>query len=282
VTISESAVSARTITNSVRALTDEECAFYYEHGWAMLPGLISEESAEMLFVEAKSIMGPRATNTNRGQVSKDDPARPVRALEMPSELSELFKGMSYSRRLGQAAALLMSSPLFGPRQARYLHDSLLVKMPDDEGGIDTQWHQDQGYYPFDRDGSVGIWTALAPMTPDMGTLRFIDGSHRLAHFGHFPPMDLPVDALARYPGIVEQCTMTPVLELRAGDTFVFDASTLHGAGPNLTDRPRWALRVSFFPAEARYTGQPYRYCDNLGLAFHEPLDHPNFPIFGDS
>ena len=58
--------------------------------------------------------------------------------------------------------------------------------------------------------------------------------------------------------------------------------TLHGAGPNLTDRPRWALRISFFPAEARYTGQPYRYCDNLGLAFHEPLDHPNFPILGEA
>jgi hypothetical protein len=269
---------------SVRTVTDEDCAYYYEHGWTMLPGLISEEAAEKLLVEANRLMGSRATDTNTrnagaGKRSKKDPPRAVYAFEGPSQSSDPFKGFFYSQRLGHIAARLMSNPLLGPRQARRFNDSILVKMPENEGGSGTHWHQDQTFFPLDRDGTVGIWTALVPMTPDMGTLRFIEGSHRLGCFGHFSG-DSPVDPLETYRGLAEYCKdrVSPALELRAGDAIAYDALTLHSAGPNLSNRPRWAYWNSFFPAEALYTGYPYGVCDDLDLALNQPLDHPRFPI----
>src|SRR5262245_21714120 len=71
VTISESPVSAQTVADGLRSVTDEECAFYDEHGWALLPRFISEPAAEMLCREAERLMGVRATHTNIGTVSEN-------------------------------------------------------------------------------------------------------------------------------------------------------------------------------------------------------------------
>jgi hypothetical protein len=269
-------VTKATPAIEVRSVTDEECAFFHEHGWVKLPGLVSADGAEQLRAECERLMAADdATTRFATQASQFKPLR------SPSKSSELFSALSYSRELGRNAARLMTNPLFGPRQALWNYDMVLAKQPagSEESAGETRWHQDHVYFPLDRDGSVMFWIALVPIAPEMGSMRFVDGSHRLGHFGRFQHVP-DGDTLARYPGIAEHCPITSALDFNPGDATVHDNCTIHSAGANLTDRVRLACVQQFSPADALYTGSPYGLFDSLGLTINEPIDHPNFPNTG--
>lgn len=276
------AVEAAVEAIEVRPVTDEECAFHFEHGWVKLPGLISEESAGRLQAEAERLASAdaaaQAKVTSRAYAAQ---AHQFKSVTAPSASSELFRALSYSPGLGQVAARLMSNPLTGPRKARRGFDAIMVKMPSvDTASEGTRWHQDRPYFPFDRDGSLMFWMALVPMTAAMGTLRFLDGSHRLGLFGRFQHVE-GGDALETFPAVADRCPISPPLDMRPGDVTVHEALMFHSAGANETDRARWAVAQGYFPADTLYTGQPHPNFDKLDLVVNEPLDHPALPIVGE-
>lgn len=266
-----------------RSVTEEECAFYQEHGWVKLPGLISAETAERLQAEAERLASAEATGDLEAKgKAYSAQAHQFQSVVAPSESSDLFRSLSYSRALGLVAARLMSTPLTGPRKARRAFDSILVKLPSDTDASEgTRWHQDRAYFPFDRDGALMMWIALVPMTADMGTLRFVDGSHRLGLFGRHQHIE-GGDALQAFPAVAEKYPLAPPLDMRPGDATVHDALTFHSAAANVTDRARWAVAQGYFPADTLYTGQPHGNFDKLGLTINEPLDHPELPIVGEA
>jgi ectoine hydroxylase-related dioxygenase (phytanoyl-CoA dioxygenase family) len=68
--------------------------------------------------------------------------------------------------------------------------------------------------------------------------------------------------------------------IEAGEATVHDALTLHGAGPNLSSRPRRAWTVVYLPGSTLYTGGPHPQegINSLGLTPFEPFDHPRFRV----
>lgn len=278
---------ANTAKSAIRAreITPEERAHYYEKGWVLLRGLISEEEAAILLAEAKRIASDGVKETHRAG-SKTDPGRAdsyqtmFRPIDLAPEASEPFTQFHNSPEMGQAAARLLSNPVLGPRKARRLWEgsgTILVKMPEGETGSgNTSWHQDNSF-PWDREGSVNFWLALVPMTPDMGTLRFLEGSNRLGRLGRRPHEDL----VKHHPGLLDFAPMSPPLTLRPGDVLANDLGTIHSAGPNLTNQTRWAYTCMYFAADIAWTGQPHRFVDDIDLKQWEPFDHPRFPIVGE-
>lgn len=272
---------------AVREVTDAECASYADNGWVKLPGLLSEEDAAELLRLGEEMVGPQMQVRLVDPSLKDPGPRAHQMTEMITynipEEDDRFMSLALSPQMGRVAARLMSDPLFGPRQARYFGGSagtLLVKTPENTGASSaTRWHQDAPYYPFDRSGALIIWVALVPMTAEMGTMRFMNGSHRLGSFGQFQHV-AGADALERYPGIANFCEVSAPFALRPGDATVHNIATLHSASSNLTDKPRWALTLGYFPSETFYTGQPQRYVDSCNLQPYQPFDHPRFPIVG--
>lgn len=103
-------------------------------------------------------------------------------------------------------------------------------------GLHTPWHQDVGYDPVLRRPGCSIWLSLDGASPASGCLRFVPGSHRGPILQHEP-----VDATAGVEGLaavgVSIDTWVDV-PARAGDGSVHDHRTLHGAGPNTSDRSR--------------------------------------------
>src|SRR5205085_9863089 len=89
-----------------------------------------------------------------------------------------------SPRLGEIAARAL-----GVEAVRLLHFSGFFKPG---GGPATPWHQDLTYMPLDTDKVVSIWVPLTDITPEMGGLRFAEGSHLhgklqpFADFARFP------------------------------------------------------------------------------------------------
>lgn len=258
----------------VREVTDDELAFYYEHGWVKLEQLISEDAAALLLAEAE-----RFATEAEDLPLPEESMKVMQAWASPSNTSDLFASFAFSPTLANNASRFMSDPYCGKRYARRSIDTVVRKWPESIGGKPTLWHQDFTSLPFDRGGMMIFWLALVPMGPEMGTMRFIDKSHRMGVFGRFN--DFGLNALDLYPGIAEHGKVSPPLTLRAGDATVHDGLTLHSAPANQTERSRWVAQASYFPSETLYTGARSSRFDELELTVNEGFDHPLFPIIGD-
>ena len=65
--------------------------------------------------------------------------------------------------------------LLGVDHVRLYHDQALVKKPSAQK---TPWHQDYFYWPIDTEKTVTMWIPLHECSKEMGTMKFVKGSHR--------------------------------------------------------------------------------------------------------
>jgi ectoine hydroxylase-related dioxygenase (phytanoyl-CoA dioxygenase family) len=264
------------VETSVREVTDEEVAFYRENGWVKLDGFVAPQLVHDMLERAQAKMGEDA-----GAEMPDDRAAimtpQLRALwndwQNPSQEDDFFRSVSHSRPMGRLASRLLRD-----REARWWGDAILCKLPAGSGGSKTPWHQDFPYLSLDRIGLMNLWLALVDMPAEMGTMRFLDSSHRLGPMGRVIHRTDGKDLLDLYPWIGDEHHVSGPFTLRAGDATVHDWMTVHAAPANETDRPRWVYTNSLFPAETLYTGAQQRRTDGCGLKVNGPLDHPRFPV----
>ena len=154
-----------------------------------------------------------------------------------------------------ANATVLAQQLLGP-EARLKGDHALVK-PALHGAA-TPWHQDDAF----RDGAyrhdeVSIWLALQDTDAINGCIAFVPGSHLKPILPHRSfNGDLSVHALECAGGWPEE-DVRPC-PMQAGDCSVHTNRTLHGAGPNMSDQPRYAY-VLVFGAPPIKLPAPYRH-----------------------
>src|SRR6202034_454868 len=196
-----------------------------------------------------------------------------RDYDEPSREDAVLSQYAHSTELGKVA-----SDLMGKVPVRFSQDQLLVKAPAADGGGPTTWHHDMSYLPLDRNGVAHVWLALVDVPPEKGSMRFLNGSHRLGLFGRSMFSDKG-DLTQTHPELFETLAMSPPLHLAPGDATVHDASIAHYAPPNATGEARWAYLTAFFRADALYTGAEYRVTMRAeGLQINKVLDHPRFPL----
>ena len=153
-----------------------------------------------------------------------------------------------SRRLAKIAADLM-----GVDGVRIFHDQSLFKEPGG-GANPTPWHQDQYYWPFAEPTMLGLWMPLVDVEPDMGGMLYATGTHKLGFLGQQEISDesqVVYDRLIRDRGI----SITRAAPMMAGDACFHAGWTLHGAGPNASDKLREAMVVAWF-ADGMRVAQP--------------------------
>jgi hypothetical protein len=248
---------------SVRRASDDEVSFFDEHGWVRLPRLVTPETADRLRERAVGRLRSRDRQRRTLVDQAFGQSRDIAAAD------ELFGALALNPAMGRNAARMLR----GVRAVRVQVTNLLVKEPGEHGA--TQFHQDFPWMPMDRSAMLTVWLALADVPADMGSLRFYSGSHRHGLLGRSftRPGD---DQLGRHPWLKE-LELSPPLDLKAGDATAHHALTVHGAPANHRDRPRLSFTVTYFDADARYTGAPYQQTDGLGLVVNEPFEHPRFP-----
>jgi hypothetical protein len=254
-----------------RGVTPEEIAHYREFGWAKLESFVQPAMVQRLLEVGISKLG---------EDGDSNPPLPI--------LQELFNHASADaltdptlrtllHDLGRnAKALMQRQPQV---EVRYFTENYAVKLPAAKqskhaGNGRTEFHHDFPNWQLDRSGGMAFWIALMDMGPEMGTMSFVNGSHRLGVLGNYRNGDL----LEVYPEILERCTMSAPLTYRAGDATVHSSLTVHGAGFNRTDRPRWAYTVLVNPADARWNGAPAEAYDTRHMTVHQELDDERFPI----
>jgi hypothetical protein len=230
----------------IRAVTDDEAAQLWEHGWVRLPRLISPDLAGRLLARAQAHMGPGGdqhaarSGTDTGNVFWND-------RHNIAEDDDAFAAVCLGPEMGANAQRLMR------RNVAVLHTAnmLAVKIGTKQSSpcASTQptiFHQDALDLPIDRNGYVSFWIALDHVARDMGGMRFVDRSHTLGMMGL-------VDLFETYPALSDMTATDPV-ELAPGDATAHTMYTIHGTHANETASPRWALIAAYIPEDAMYTG----------------------------
>jgi len=184
-------------------------------------------------------------NTNQTIAPGDDYYAQVflQALRLADTHAGMRKLM-YDPRVGRFAALLA-----GIDGIRVWHDQALIKQPY---GNPTGWHLDNPYWSFSSPNAISIWIALDDATLQNGCLCFIPGSHKTARYDN-SGIGPQLNALFKiYP---EWMKIDPVaVPAKAGTALFHNGMTAHGAGANMTNKPRRAMTCAYMPDGATFNG----------------------------
>ncbi len=153
-----------------------------------------------------------------------------------------------SPELGRVAAALLGVP-----EIYLWHDQVLYKPGESGSAGHVGWHQDKGYWASAGGTEmVTAWVAFDDVDESNGCMRFVAGSNHwgLVNESDFfnPDMEGQRERI-RIPGGAEWCEAPAVL--RAGEVSFHHCMTLHGSGPNRTDRPRRSIAVHMMSGNTR-------------------------------
>jgi hypothetical protein len=263
---------AETALAPCREITDNEVADYLRDGWVKLEGFVRPETTALLLEIAYQRMG------------EDGDSNAPYGLNQPFFNAEFGDGLSQPEvraligGIGRASRRLMNRR--GNVGVRYFTDFFAPKLPSaketrNAGNGPTDFHQDFMTFGVDRTGGMTFWISLEDYGPEFGTMSFINGSHRLGVLGGYHKGDLR----SFYPELLD-LKMSEPTTYKAGDITVHSHLTVHGAGRNVTDRPRWPYVVLTQPADVCYNGGYTEAFDPTGMERDQPLPDDRFPIIG--
>ena len=259
--------------DAVREVTADEVAFYREHGWVKLDGLVRRDVVAAMLDwgkhERERHLAAEASDT--GSQVRDHGIWTEWRFVATDDEREPFRSVALSPEMGRNAQLLIGRDV----PVRYWYDLVAVKVPSGEEGASerTGYHQDLPNHPQDRIGTLTIWIALDDVSPEQGSMRFVSGSHREGPLGRGAR-----DQLEEYPALLDRLELSPPLYLHPGDATCHDGLTIHGAPANTGTKARWSFIVDYFPDDVRYNGAPYKRTDDIALQTGERFEHERFPI----
>jgi ectoine hydroxylase len=127
-------------------------------------------------------------------------------------------------------------------------DKLNLKRPREGSGF--RWHQDSPYWSHvcgHCDRLPNVMITLDDADRENGCFRLIPGSHRR---GFLPGLE---DGSRLGPLFTDPAAFDAsdpwLAEVPAGSLIVFDAHIVHGSEPNLSERPRRAMVLTYQPAD---------------------------------
>ena len=265
-------------TAPCRSVTAQEIKLFHENGWVKLQGMVSSEYVGLVLSAAHKNMG-RDGDSNANTYHQYFNMEFARGLEIPA-----FRPLLAA--LARNAKTLMARNGIG---ARLMDDVWSAKLPADGtfrhgASTRTDFHQDFPVAGVDRSGGMMFWLALVDMTPEMGTMSFLNRSHRMgplaAHFTHHGH-----DLTEVYPKLAAQCPSSGPISYKAGDVTVHSNLTVHGAGENRTDHVRWAYITVWQPSDAYWTGAHVQRFEELAekgrMKPFGPLDADAFPVLSE-
>ena len=241
-------------------VTDEQRASLNEHGWAPVPGLVDEEVVE-------------AMRTALAQVKRMDAGEEALVVKYSGGWDQPFmREAATSRRFGSAVAGLTGEPV-----SVFAQDVSFFKEP---GCPHIVFHQDHSHFPFDRRGCLSLWIALVDMTEDMGSLRYLEGSHLEGPLGFQSDSVGDPDIREQYPDLKERKIVAGG-PIKAGDARAHWDLTVHGSGPNEGTYAREAWVARYIRVDTIYNGVSHSHFDLFDLKRGDRFaKHDAFPLVG--
>jgi hypothetical protein len=228
-------------------LTDSDMQRFADDGYVAIRGATTVDEVERVRAIVESLVERRA-GIARGDyldLVGDDRTEVARVPQilMPARYASELADAPLRAHAERIARALLGGPVV------YEGEHLITKPPS--CAPDTPLHQDEAFWGENTEyHSLSIWFPLQDADEDNGCLRFVPGSHRLDVVPH---RSIGGDRANNGLEVVDAERFRPVsLPLRRGDASVHHCRTIHGSGPNRSDRPRHAYIFGFgLPARAR-------------------------------
>lgn len=204
----------------------DEGAFFREHGWIALRGVVDPERAAVLAAEVQRVFPESAA-----------PAARIHERVGVGALSPVLAAQVRDAGVGGRIARLLGCPA-----VQLLQDTALVKPPRSEARV--EWHQDHTYTGFIAE-CVSVRLALTACTVESGCLRVIDRSHLAGARGDLRALralEVTDDSGDMPEGEIVE------IELAPGDASVHHCLTFHSSLENRSDQPRITLIARMFDA----------------------------------
>lgn len=224
--------------DTVCSLTEQQIAFYEEHGYIKLKHVLAPDLLE----HYRTVIHDRVAELSRDALPMEQRDTYGKAFLQIMNLwaeSPEVKEFVFGKRLASIATQLMRAT-----GVRIYHDQALYK---EAGGGITPWHADQYYWPVDSDRTITAWVPLQNTPTEMGPLIFSEKSHRLQ--------------LGRDLEISDESEMTLKQALETfptenssydlGDVSFHAGWTFHRAGANTTAKPREVMTMIYMDEHIR-------------------------------
>jgi ectoine hydroxylase-related dioxygenase (phytanoyl-CoA dioxygenase family) len=233
---------------------DEDVAFFREHGWWVSPKVIPDDVLEAAVHGAERHYAgerdfPLLITGGYLDWRPEHGDRVVRLNDYVSLQNEDLRRLAQFPAIGAIAARLA-----GASTIRLFHDQLVCK----PAGLDTPdgrigWHVDAAYWKTcSSRRMLTAWVPLQDCDADMGSLAFVDGSHRRSDtewMSTFNERDL--EGLERSFERGGE-TRKAVPRIQRGQVSFHHCSTIHGSEANRSDRDRLALAIHMQDDSNRY------------------------------
>ncbi len=225
-------------------LSDDQVAFYHEHGYLAGIRVLEDEQIELLQTElAEFFDSSHAGRELWYEYHTNESADPNNVLFHALGAWRLRPG--FHDLLWHPAFTVPASQLLGGA-VRFWHDQLFCK-PARHGGV-VAWHQDYSYWTRTKPmAHLTCWIGLDDATRDNGCIHYVPGSHRW-------PL-LPITGLAGDMQAIRKVLNDqqwaefnePVaIELKKGECTFHHPLTVHGSFENRSERPRRAAVINTF------------------------------------
>ncbi|MBC7528895.1 MAG: phytanoyl-CoA dioxygenase family protein [Chthonomonadaceae bacterium] len=238
-------------------ISEEQISFYRENGFLVLTDFLNSEELTHWQTTTQEAVDERLGISRKGEGGKgitgsltnqgDPDAYYASVFTQCLKLAETHEGMRelmLDSRLGEMAATLE-----GVDGIRIWHDQALFKPPF---GNPTGWHLDNPYWSFSSRHALSIWVALDDATLGNGALWYSPGSHKTARFDNAGIGQNLADLFKIYP---EWRDIEPIAcPCPAGSAVFHNGLTAHGAGANMTNKPRRAMTCAYMPDGSTFNG----------------------------
>ena len=221
-------------------LTDEQVDRFWEQGFIVLKDVLSPDEinayGDSIREVALTHFRARGWTTSFGNAF-------LQQLNLRYCSDAVMRFVS-CKRFGRIASRLLRTP-----KVRIYHEQALFKQP---GGIDSHWHQDQFYFPFDDSVTMGLWMPLVDCSLEMGPLRFVRGSHK---YGNLEGRSISNESARFFENFIEneRLEIVQVPDITAGSCSIHLGWTIHGAPANNSNKMREVMTANYFPDGARIT-----------------------------
>ena len=224
--------------DSEYTISDQQIEGFWQDGFIVLKGVLSSEEIEAY---GKVIRDTAMDHFEANDMKLSFGGAFLQKLNLRYD-SKGIKKFCLSRRFGKIAARLLEV-----NGVRIFHDQALFKTP---GGTDSHWHQDQYFWPLDTDRSLGLWMPLVDCSEEMGSIKFVAGSHRYGNLGQHRLSEESGEFFEEFIA-EERLEIFQTESLKAGDCTFHLGWTIHGAPANRSKKLREAMIVTFYPDGTR-------------------------------
>jgi ectoine hydroxylase-related dioxygenase (phytanoyl-CoA dioxygenase family) len=223
---------------TARGLSEAEVEAYRREGWAIVKGMFDSADVSGWIEECDRLWGSVVVDRSNPRVQwrkHQDGVEVADRIDPVLDISPAFAALVADARLVAAASRLLDGT------AAAFKAKLITKRPG-TGGYGL--HQDYPYWAKLGLAAAEYVNALVPFDPfdaANGSPEMFPGLHHAqAPAPPGAPLDTDESVVAGRRGIV--------LELAPGDVVLFHSLVPHRSGPNLGERPRRGLFLTYVPS----------------------------------